>query len=483
MADKKLSGNSVDIVWTDGEQLVANKLNAYSAILSRISSELEKAVGDVWGESWPYTDISDTKLTLEYGRKLNDAGSLPGATDSFLDIANISRLIGPASALNPLELSNFGPEGAAAVYTTEITDERLDTDSKDQREFWLNYPPYDTATLSFDPATHFVTQVSTHQEVNGTGDYCVTLDGRVTVFDAIPTGENVYVTYNTSPITWAGGPAIQGATYNVIPDPNQAAAGSGCTVTLSADESYYTISLPYITHGKINQAGSNTQLDDNDARYEQQLYLPKVLQDNFITGDVIPEGFLYLRNNTTSKVYSDATYIYNNESTLMIKNVELDESDTYTVFTIGSTITENIHDIRLKFNHHSHDGSVGEPPVHISNIAGILEDDPEKGQYVQSQMVGNWMPQYLHRDGWDPYESEINDRNAMRGHLVLGLEESEGTPGTYVSTTTSFPDDVSSYSIFFGGSPGGSDRNEYSPAIGTKAVSYTHLTLPTIYSE
>lgn len=464
MADKKISGNSVDIVWTDGEQLVANKLNAYSAILSRVSSELEKAVGDVWGESHPYSDISDTKLTLDYGRRLDDAGSLPGAQDSYLDIANIARLIGPASALNPIELSNYGPEDSPA-YETEIADEQLDTSGSERREFWLNYRPSNTTSATFtgspDPTPNFTTQVASHDLVNATGEYCLTADGRLTVFDAIPTSDIVYVTYTTKPVEYGAGPAVQGSTYNVIPDPNQAATGSGCTAT--AVDDYYAISLPFATHGKINQAESNTQLDDNDASYLQQLYLPVVLQENFVTGDTIPEGFIYLRNNETGKVYSDATYVYNNAQSFYIKNVELDTTGKYTTFTVGSTITENIHDIRWKLNNHTHDGSYGEPPIHVSNIAGILENDPDKGQYVESQMPGNWMPQYLHRDGYDASESNINDNNAMRGHLVLGLVDEEGNPGDYVSG--GFPLNHNSYGLFLGGRPTGANPHTYGPAI------------------
>ena len=468
MADKKISGNSVDIVWTDGEQLVANKLNAYSAILSRVSSELEKAVGDVWGESYPYSDASSTKLTLEYGRKLNDAGSLPGAEESYLDIANIARLIGPASALNPIELSNYGPEGASARYTTEILDEQLPTAGAAKREFVLNYNPYDTTAVtvagSFDPAVYFVNQKTTHDDVNASGDWCVTANGRLTTFHALPTADSYYVTYETSPVEWGGGPAVQGSTYNVIPDINQAATGSGCTAT--AIDDYYTIALPIITHGKINQAETSTALDDNDASYLEQLYLPVVLQESFTVGDTIPEGFLYLRNNETGKVYSDATYVYSNESSFYIKNVELDVSATYTTFTVGSTITENIHDIRWKLNNHTHDGSYGEPPVHVEDIAGILEHDPEKGQYVESRMPGNWMPQYLHRDGYDSTEVNINDKNAMRGHLVLGLENSENDPGDYVNGEVVFEDDLDSYAIHFGGKPSTTaTRNFYGPII------------------
>ena len=468
MADKKKSGISIVPEFVAGEQPTADKFNAIGVQLERASSELEKSVGDIWGESYPYSSAKATKLTMAYGRKLNDAGAISGADSngSFLDIANIARLIGPASALNPIELSNYGSLDVPD-YTTEITSEALDTISKDKREFHLNYMPSSVdTTVTFDgadAATYFLGVGKVlHSEVTAAGEWCLTADGRLTCYDAIPVGELIYITYNTSPIEWGSGPSVQGSTFNVIPDPNQTA--TACAASLSGDDYYVT--LPVITHAKINIFESSTSLGDSDASYQRQLYLPEVLQEAFITGDTIPEGFILLRNNDTGKVYSDATYVYDTASVIKVKNQELDTSVGYSIITIGSTITESIHDIRWKFDKHSHDGSYGEPPVHIKNISGILEDDPAKGQYVESSMLGNWMPQYLHRDGYDSSETNINDKNAMRGHLVLGLENSEGSPGTYMNGEVTFEDDFDSYGIHFGGEPSTTaTHNYYGPII------------------
>jgi hypothetical protein len=75
MADKKKAGVSVVPTFVAGEQPTADKFNAIGVQLQRAASELEKAVGDVWGESWPYSATDSTKLTLPYGRNLTDCKS------------------------------------------------------------------------------------------------------------------------------------------------------------------------------------------------------------------------------------------------------------------------------------------------------------------------------------------------------------------------------------------------------------------------
>ena len=115
----------------------------------------------------------------------------------------------------------------------------------------------------------------------------------------------------------------------------------------------------------------------------------------------------------------------------------------FSVITIGSTITEAIHDLRYKWFHHSHDGTYGEAPIHVSSLAGILESEGDTGIYVTSQIANNWMPQYLHRDGYRA-DSDANDNNAMRGDLVLGSDHFEGFPGAYLS------DSFGSYGLYFG---------------------------------
>lgn len=431
MADKKKAGVSVVPEFVAGEQPTADKFNAISVQLERASSELEKSVGDVWGESWPYSTSSTTKLTLPYGRNLTNDGKVNNAYDSFLDIANIARLIGPAANLNPTFPEFFDGE-ADPIYSVE--DEVLQSTSatEERREFWLRFPPDLSSSIPAPGGTagaSLTRRTLTHDLVRASGDWCVTEDRKFTTFDPVPIGQSLTVTYQTTPQAWGTGPDVPGSTYNVIPDPNQTASTSGtqCTATPAGDG--YTVQLPTASHTRINDNGTNTQLNgDGDIAEAAQLSLPRVLRDNFIAGDVIPEGFVYLRDNVTGKLYSDAVYRYNDSNTLRVENVELDVAHGFSVITIGSTITEAIHDLRYKWFRHSHDGTYGEAPIHVSSLAGILESEGDTGIYVTSQIANNWMPQYLHRDGYRA-DSDANDNNIMRGDLVIG--KSSASPGSY----------------------------------------------------
>lgn len=447
MADKKKAGVSVVPEFVAGEQPTADKFNAISVQLERASSELEKSVGDVWGESWPYSTSSTSKLTLPYGRLLTGDGKVNNAHDSFLDIANIARLIGPAANLSPTFPEFFDGE-ADPIYS--VANEKIQevSTTEQHREFWIRFPPLSSEPISFSGtwAASLTTRVLSHDRVNGSGDWCLTKDRKLTMFDLIPVGQSLDITYSTVPQAWGTGPDVPGSTYNVIPDPNQT-ANSGAQCTASVVAGGYSIQLPLAVFGRINDNGTNTNLNgDGDIAKNAQLSLPRVLRDNFSTpGTIIPEGFVYLRDNVTGKLYSDAVYEYNDANTLIVKNVELDVTHGFSIITIGSTITEAIHDLRYKWFRHSHDGTYGEAPIHVSSLAGILESEGDTGIYVTSQIANNWMPQYLHRDGYRA-DSNANDDNAMRGDLVLGAIG--GNPGSHVSNSGE------SYGVYFGSKTG-----------------------------
>lgn len=446
MADKKKAGVSVVPEFVAGEQPTADKFNAISVQLERASSELEKSVGDVWGESWPYSTSSTSKLTLPYGRLLTGDGKVNSAHDSFLDIANIARLIGPAANLSPMFPEFFDGE-ADPIYS--VADEVLQAEAADEKkEFWIRFPPRDIATgITFTGTGAPTNRVSSHDNVSSAGDWHLSTDRKLTVFTPVSNVDVFTISYETIPQTWGTGPDVPGSTYNVIPDPNQTANATGigtqCTATVIADG--YSVQLPLAVFGRINNNGTNTNLNgDGDIAKNAQLSLPRVLRDSFSTpGTIIPEGFVYLRDNVTGKLYSDAVYEYNDANTLIVKNVELDVTHGFSIITIGSTITEAIHDLRYKWFHHSHDGTYGEAPIHVSSLAGILESEGDTGIYVTSQIANNWMPQYLHRDGYRA-DSDANDNNAMRGDLVLGTDHYEGYPGAYLS------DSFGSYGLYFG---------------------------------
>ena len=99
MADKLQQGVNVLTTFVAGETPTGPKLNSITAQLRNASQQLEKAVGDIHDQSYPYSSATASRLSVAYGQV--QAGILSGAETRGLHIANIARLIGPASALNP----------------------------------------------------------------------------------------------------------------------------------------------------------------------------------------------------------------------------------------------------------------------------------------------------------------------------------------------------------------------------------------------
>jgi hypothetical protein len=73
-------------------------------------------------------------------------------------------------------------------------------------------------------------------------------------------------------------------------------------------------------------------------------------------------------------------------------------------------------------SHHEHNGDFGESHIEASSIVGWTKQAGPNGPFTKSRVDGNFAPQYLHRDGFQSTDSGPNDRNIMRGNLVIGAE-------------------------------------------------------------
>lgn len=420
-ADKLRSTIAVLTNYVDGESPTAAKLSIVSIQLQAATRELEKAIGDLKDQSWPYSSATSTHLTQVWGRAPNTNVDLPGAVERPLNIANLARLIGPASNLNPKFLS--GIQTIVESVPTRV------------HEFTLKYPP-DAASISFSAT--YTTEV-TLTTVNGAAEYGVDYSsGRIFVATVTPSGRTV--TYTTTPELWGSMGNYQDAGFNVIPDPNQVQTGLYALTVTGPVSSEYTINLPLCSAQQSNVAMTSTVLGTSDTNTGKQLTLPKVLTDNFTVDDLLPEGFLVLRNKTTNQVYSSGTYKYVDEKTIKLLGISLGTAVTdgneFELITIGTDITTSIDDLRNKAYRHTHDRSMGESAISVNDLVDNYRVTASTGAYAPSQMPANPFSQYLHRDGWaggvdDSGSSSINDANAMRGSVLLGLYA--GTPGNYVS--------------------------------------------------
>ena len=433
MSDKLKDTIPVVAQFVDGEAARAAKLNIAGLQLQNSARILEAAAGDLYGESWPYSADTDSRMTLKVQAR-GSATDLSGTTDRFLDVTSLGRLIGPASRLNPRML---GRKLVTQTIPSGVT------------EFQLQYLPELPGTFTLGSAgSAFITQVYSQAELDEGGLWYVDTKGRV--FTVIATTGGT-IQYYTDPTEYYGGMSPQGATFNTIPDIQQVHTGAGCTVSGPDGEGRYSITLPTVTHHQSNHAGNSVTLGTIDPTTGLQLTLPRIFTDNLLTGEVIPSGMIYLKDWTGNEIYLDGVYTYNSSTTLYVSGVDLDAgiaaSNKYYLITVGSDITSAIDDLRVK-SFASHDRTYGEPLVEIENLVGFLRYRGASGPYVKSDKPGNFAPQYLHRDGFTLEQDEnLNFGNAMRGNLVLG---SSNTLGSAVHASGALEPDEYSFGVIFG---------------------------------
>jgi hypothetical protein len=478
MADKFPSTVNAFINFVAGEQPTADKFNALVAQTKYGFSGLETAIGDIHSASWPYiadeTSTVSTRLTMPFYRNVQTGDEVAGADTEgrSLDIVSLARLIGPSSNLNPIVLDDSNQIVEEVVSGTSLT------------EFQLRYPVSGTISAtnpSFvnDSASAVQFFKSSVADVAADGDYHVSEDG--TVFSFKPIGTNLRASYTTDPMTYGGGPNHPYARFNVIPDPNQVNSSSAekVVVSIAGADGLHTIQLPLVTHQQTNRLGNSSSLDNSqDLNYQVQAKLPFVLTENMTIGQTIPSGFLYLKNVTTNEVYTEATYIYNDEDTFQAGNIDLEDrinaGDIFQVITVGTDITSAILDLQYKLFNHKHGRAFGEQLVSVLELADNYRLAGQSGTFMPSTMNGNHFSQYLHRDGYRPNdESTIcNDANAMRGNLVFS--KTSGSPGEYVVGDNGVTNLADTYGISFGGNCGDSvPTTAYGPAIWGDANSAT----------
>lgn len=449
MSDKMKPGVSVRTTFVDGESPKAAKLNSLSAQLLNASKRLEAAIGDHIDESYPYSSINSARLSLEYGRNVDASGALSGAPMRSLDIVNISRIIGPASNLNPHQI------GSNTV-TEEIP--------SGVHETCLQYIPDLTTPAVFSDTTVFSNLCSSASQLLSEGDYFI--NGAGQIYTILPMDGGT-VEYVADANLANGGDSYQDSSFNVIPDLNQLEAGSGCIIGTMDVNGRRIITLPTCTHHHYSIEENSITLTDADQLNGQQLKLPKVLSDYYASEEALPEGFLYLKNYTKDIVYTTASYYYYDETAIVIGNKDITDDveagDIFGIITVGTDITTSIDSLRKKTSRHSHDRRHGEMLVDATALGKVLSAAGNSGVFVPSEIPGNIMPQYLHRDGYTlGIDANANDSNCMRGDLAIGANVS--TPGEYDSVNN-----TESFKLKFLGQ-GGDASNIYSDADGNLII-------------
>lgn len=394
-----------------GERLSADKLNKLIRILNLNLEHIQGAVGDVY-------DVSGDATRNYWGKQFNTNASSTNAEKRRFDIANLARLIGPASNLNPQSL------GSESIIKEEIP--------LDVLEYRLKYPK----TGSINVGATYLNMGSKENLIEGRTYY---IEDNVIYFSSKTVAEQVgdtslEVIYTTNPTQYNGGSAYQGAGFNVYPDPNQVDEKLEVTYTPPGQDgggSTYTISLPIISRqqGSLADRFETTGLDNRDINNNNQLKLPEWVQE-LDNGTVLPRYSLYLKNYDTNESYIDATYTKISDTSILVSGLEIGNQECINAFdlrliTVGTDITTSIDDLRNKMFLHKHDGSFGEPRINIKDIVGFYEAQVEggSGPYYPSSSAGNPISNYLHRDGYKASSDEVNGDNAMRGPLMMGLTD------------------------------------------------------------
>ena len=388
-ADKFNSLRARLVEFIAGERLNAEKLNGMYDYLRRDIEDAYAAIGDIYDENY---NINPRNLSYR-----DNGVETTNAPNRAFDIANLARIIGPASNLNPRFLEN-------KTIANEVVPNGL-----------YEYQPKYRAVL-IDAVSGF----NLREDGFFTGEnqyYFDTFSGSIKF--SSPTSGDVEISYVT--FIQESGPNYIDARFNVIPDPNNTDSAGKLTVTYN-DNGSYTVDLPLV---KGNQ--DESVLDDADLLFGRQISLPKWMENELTAGDTIPQYSLYLKNRTTQESYVDATYVYNSPTQITISNLNIGNQGCVDGFdlcliTVGTDITTSIDDLRRKMFEHKHDGSFGEPRISVYDIVDIYKHQPGNGLiFDNSSNEHNIFSMYLHRGGYESDTELGNGNNAMLGDLVMGL--------------------------------------------------------------
>jgi len=431
MSDKLNLLTSNIIRFVAGERPTADKFNAMNLYYTRAVDNICRAIGDMNDKS------AFGALSPQWNPNENDLEGRP------LDIANLARLIGPASNLNP---KMFGENSVITEYFNAET-----VNSK--KELELNYNAILALILSDLKITRLSSDGSSETSLvlntsswsaSSENEYNIRTEETETTGVArikliylhpslsLAAGESLKVEYSTLAEHAEGGINYYGASFNTIPDPNEASGlGSDEITDVSGEANGWSykidLSLRKIKNqqsGSHNLSLSSVESEDefnNDTSYS----LPEWWASKFnLDGEIqnLPSGLIYLKNIDTGEIYLTAEYAASDTSTIYIKAANLCLTDEHRLILVGTDITTSIDDLRNKMFNHRHDGSFGEPFIRIQDLIGKFVT----GEFGPSSIPGNEFPMYLHRKGYQIDNHSPNGNNAMLGDLVLGRVEFDG---------------------------------------------------------
>jgi hypothetical protein len=337
-------------------------------------------------------------------------------------------------------------------------------------------------------------------------------DGAFTVASATATSisyTNASGVAEAFPGTWSVAEAFQiayecdsfsdsydGASFNIIPDVAQTTPL--CTVTLVSGSTYQIVTPNAreargrhgTAYGSVTLSNDMYPVDQtstyssyttvtpaNNPMGSYQITLPRFITENLSNGDVIPDGYIQIWDDTDSVILSGGAFTYVNSTTVRCAGISLTAGTTrYRLVVPGTSALSTLYHLRHGYFNHRHTGKHdtydltfdGHRLSHAEMIHLFDEGDNSTDSFpgfVPSSVgaTRNPHPQYFHRYGYQ-YGNSITDTgnvdNAFLGDLILS------------STSKTISIAADSYSIYFG-SPvvGGSinyDQSDNAIKVSTK---------------
>jgi len=477
MADKFRDSFPVAVTFAKGEQPSSDKYTGWAAQTNTGLQLMEKGLGNLWGDEVQVSNMTGDPYMIARQAKRTS------------QVANLAALIGPASSINPLRVSDRNwvnvtlNAGDIPLYVNEFTLPvpalmygALGNDA---------FPAANVITCTLSGGTYIQDLLEgiggtvfgvgqrqlTKEAVDAAGDYYIDAHGRVFTFSYTTATENTASgTYDTQ-LFWD---SYDQATPNVMPDINETnpADLKFCTVVYDAANDQYTITLPNLRYFPGYEADGDPLLIDSAnpsaslSPEDFQGMLPYTLTNQLTAGDIIPDGYIYLWDTedadqtpaelavTGGGIVEGLTYEFNTDFSFKVSGATLEttQPDRYRVITVGTTITELLADLRWRFNGHSHSTRRSGMPISHSSIGGSGMNPQAIAAYwgidvtaPTSALLGNYHPQYLLRYGRASAMDPGNQDNAMLGPLMMGA----GT-GPYTAANSYLSTAMDSHCIYFG---------------------------------
>jgi hypothetical protein len=435
----------VSFEFVKGEQPSATKLTGWVKQTNTAFARMTKAVGD----PWEYTAHSGTS-------------GIYFLSPDRLAQASLARFMGPSDYTSPRGASFQEPISTALEVRlpsyrntwnlgyplVKLTSDHLPSDAGMDKVEKLNWSS--DVTYISGPVSYFDTEVASADLVTEYGEFYVDYyTGTITAYTTA-TSEIILQIDNLHMF----GPGPAWGTSNIIPHWNDDA--TLCWVTInstSGGTTLYDVALP--------QVQSTSRDTDPDAALLGAVYhpdiaiasvvqwnatvsgatayyrLPVSLTNNLTAGDQIPDGFMYVWDESTGRIVPQTEFFYVDEHNVQVQTPEgwLTEGGSIRLIVTGTSLAEAVHHLMMVQREGRHAGlSTGQHQDTLHYMVPISHDEivdsfsgpigstitePTKFYFRESTAPVNPHPQYIHRAGYLDDDEEGNSANAMRGWLAF----------------------------------------------------------------